>query len=187
MRSVNTERKKRTGRSRRPEPDPAGSVTQFVVRVGAVAALVALAALMAVQAEELRGELAFARLRYVGRLAEKTREPRQVGATLQLAVSEAELVQRFAAHNPDALWEVTIACGRWASRQELDSLLRLRLAEMSARASALGVRAAPSDYEGWFYMAAAYRLLGLAEPGRLAMQRARELAPPGAELHLPGL
>ncbi|GAH75522.1 unnamed protein product, partial [marine sediment metagenome] len=68
--------------------------------------------------------------------------------------------------------------------EELDPLLRLRLAEKAVRSAALAVRAAPSDYEPWLWLARTQASLGLWEQGERCLERAKELAPTGQRLEL---
>lgn len=149
-----------------------------------MAALAALVVLVLAEVTELRGELAFARFYRMKQLAEKSRYPADLTKAVQSASAEAELVMLFGGRNPDALWEVIVSCLRWSGREELDPLLRLRLAEKAMRAATLAVRAAPSDYEPWLWLARAQAALGLAEQAQLCLQRAQELAPPGMQLQL---
>jgi Flp pilus assembly protein TadD len=118
------------------------------------------------------------------RLAETSRYPTDLTRALHRASAEAELMMFFSQRNPDALWEVAVSSLRWSGREELDPLLRLRLAEKAARVAALAVHAAPSDFESWLWLARAQAALGLAEQARLCLTRAQALAPPGAALEL---
>ena len=100
------------------------------------------------------------------------------------ASAEAELVMFLARGNVDALWEVAVTCLRWSADSDLDPLLRLRMGEVAVRAAVLAVHAAPADYEPWLWLARAQASLGLWEQGRLCLERAQQLAPPGMELEL---
>ncbi|NLW50995.1 MAG: O-antigen ligase family protein [Candidatus Brocadiaceae bacterium] len=157
------------------------------LRLGSVVVLVGLVVLMMLQIDELRGELAFARLWHLSSMVEKVEDRSTAEAIVRHGIAEAGLVERFAPTSADALWDVSLTSGQWAARDDLDGLLRLRLAELSVRSAAMAVRAAPTDYEGWYFLAGAFHAFGLPEPAALAMERSRRLAPPGMEVGLPGL
>lgn len=164
--------------------NPDTVIRHLALRVGAVAALAALAVLLLAELGELRGELAFARFLRMQQLAEKSSYPTDLAKAVRSASTEAELVMFFSQRNPDALWEVVVSSLRWSGREELDPLLRLRLGEKAVRAAALAVRAAPSDYEHWLWLAHTQAALGLWDQAGLCLNRAQELAPPGEELEL---
>ena len=154
---------------------------------GRVAALVAVAVvtvLVLAELGELQGELGFARFLQLKQLAAKSRNPVELTAAVENAAGEAEAVMQLSPGNPDALWEITVSCLGWSARQELDPLLRLRLGEKAMRAAVLAVRAAPSDYEPWLWLARTQAGLGLQEQAELCLRRAQELAPPGSDLEL---
>ena len=176
-------------RTKRPSaPDPSGEhgagPRHVARRVCALAALVGLTVLSVGELSELRGELAFARFWLAERMAGKSGRQAEFDRTVQGAFAEGELVMLFARANPDALWEVTGACGRWAGDDRLDPLFRLRLGEQAVRAAVLAVRAAPSDYEPWLSLARSQAAIGLWEQARRCLARAQDLAPPGMELRL---
>jgi len=164
--------------------NPDAAIRHLALRVGAVAALAALAVLLLAELGELRGELAFARFLRMKGLAERSRYQADLTRAVHSASAEAELVMFFSQRNPDALWEVVVSSLRWSGREELDPLLRLRLGEKAVRAAALAVRAAPSDYEPWLWLARAQAALGLWEQAQLCLKRAQALAPPGTALEL---
>ncbi|MCK4282830.1 MAG: hypothetical protein KAX44_00830 [Candidatus Brocadiae bacterium] len=159
---------------------------RLAVRAGAVVALVGLAVLSVAELGELRGELAFARFDRLTRLAEASRYPADLTRVVENACPEADLVVLFGARSPEALWHVTVNCLSWAGNEKLDPMLRLGLGERALRVAALGVRAAPSDYEPWLWLARAQASLGLWEYSELSLRRAGELAPPGTSPTLSG-
>jgi len=159
-------------------------VRHLLIRVGALAALTMLAVVVLGEFTELRGELAFARFYRLRRLAEKARNPGQLTAAVTHGSSEGNLVMLFGRGNADALWLVAGTSLRWAARQELDPILRLILVEKAARAAALSVRAAPSDYLNWVQLARAFGSLGLAQQADLCLEQAQDLAPPGETVQL---
>jgi len=164
--------------------EPAAALPRLLVRLGALVALAGLLVLVVGELGELRGELAFARFYRLALVAEKSQDPTDLRAAVEGASREAELVMRYSAGNPDALWEVTVSSLIWSAQGSLEPLLRLRLAERSVRAAALATRAAPSDYETWLWFARTQDALALGPPAEKCLDRARELAPPGAELEL---
>lgn len=170
--------------SRPTPPDAAVALRHLAVRAAALAALAVVMVLAVAELRELRGELALARFYHLRRLAEKSRNPTELTRTVQGASTEAELVMRFARGDPDALWEVTLAFLWWSTADNLDPLLRLRLGEQAVRAAMLAVRAAPSDYEPWLWLARAQASLGLWKQAQLCLRRAQDLAPPGKKLEL---
>ena len=168
-----------------PTPRDAALVLRHLaVRAVASAALAAVVVLGVAELRELRGELAFARFYHLQRLAEKSRNPAELTRAVQGAFTEAESVMLFGRGNPDALWEVTVASIWWSTADDLDPLLRLRLGEQAVRAAMLAVRAAPSDYEPWLWLARAQASLGLWKQAQLCLRRAQDLAPPGKKLEL---
>jgi len=180
---------KRPRRSRRDPSssrplDPNVAIRRLLLRVGAVAVLAALVVLLLTEVTELRGELAFARFYRMEQLAEKSPYPTDFTKAVRSASAEAELVMFFSRRNPDALWEIVVSCLRWSGREELDPLFRLRLGEKAARAAVLAVRAAPSDYEPWLWLAHTQGALGLRKQAEVCLDRARTLAPPGTGLEL---
>ncbi len=177
-------RKKMRSSSQRTPEDAGGAVRHRLIRVGALAALAALAVVALAEFTELRGELAFARFYRLRRLAEKARNPDQLAAAVTHGSSEGNLVMLFGRGNADALWLVAGTSLRWASRQELDPILRLILVEKAARAAALSVRAAPSDYLNWVQLAHAFGSLGLAQQADLCLEQAQDLALPGEVVQL---
>ena len=177
-------RKKRRSSSQRTPESAGGAVRHLLVRVGALAALALLAVVALAEFTELRGELAFARFYRLRRLAEKTRNPGELTAAVTHGSSEGNLVMLFGRGNADALWLVAGTSLHWAARQELDPVLRLALVEKAARAAALAVRAAPSDYLNWVQLARAFGSLGLAPQAELCLERAQDLAPPGGTVQL---
>lgn len=170
--------------SRRQSDNSEGALRFLAVRAGAVVGLVVLIVLLIFEVSELRGELAFKRFYRLERLAEKSRDRDSLSRAVENASSEAELVMFFGKGNPDALWEITVSCLEWSGREELNPILRLRLAERAVGASALAVCAAPSDYEPWLWLARSQAVLGLASQAESALKRAQELAPPGTKLLL---
>jgi Flp pilus assembly protein TadD len=152
-----------------------------------VALLAVVAALCLAELNDLRGELAFARYRRLARLAEmawKAGRRAELASAVQQASAEAELIMRFARQNPDALRIVAATCVGWSGTDGLDPLLRLRLAEKAAAAAGLAVRAAPSDYELWLWLARSQFSLGLGRQAQACLRRAQQLAPPGMSLEL---
>ena len=164
--------------------NPDDALRHFALRVGAVVALAALVVLLLAEMTELRGELAFARFYHMKQLSEKSRYPTDLTRAVRSASTEAEFVIFFSKRNPDALWEVVVSCLRWSGNEELDPLFRLRLGEKAARAAVLAVRAVPSDYEPWLWLARTQAVLGLREQAEVCFDRAQALAPPGARLEL---
>jgi hypothetical protein len=132
---------------------------------------------------ELRGELAFARFLRFCQLAKVSGAP-YLAEAVNKACTEADLVMTFSTGNADALREVARTFLQWSGKKELSPDLRLRLADMSAQAAALAVRAAPADYENWLWFARTQRALGLQKQAQLCLERAQELAPPGAKMGL---
>ena len=184
---METSSRRKPGTRRRPEQpavDELGIVRCVLLRAGAVAVLGGLSVLGLTELTELRGELAFARFYSMEQLAEKSRTPDHLARTVRNASSEATLVILFASRNPEALWEIATSCLRWVGREELDPVLRLRLAEKAVQAAMLAVSAAPSDYDNWLWLACAHAVLGLWEQADICLNRARDLAPPGLELEL---
>jgi tetratricopeptide (TPR) repeat protein len=145
---------------------------------------VALTVLAFAQLTELRGELGFMRFCHLRQTAAKSRNPDEFAKAVPAASAEGELVMLFSKGNPDALLEISTSSLRWSGAEGLDPLLRLRLGEKAVRAAALAVRAAPSDYEPWLWLARTQAALGLWEQAQLCLERAQELAPPGEELQL---
>lgn len=171
--------------SRRPtSEDPGAALRYLAIRACALTVLAALTVLSLAELRELRGELAFARFDNLRRFVEKCSRPAQLRNAIRNASAEAELVTLFGRHNPDALWAVMVACRGWSGSDGLDPLLRLALGEQALRAGLLAVRAAPSDYEPWLWLARTQAAIGLREQAQLCLQRAQELAPPGSELQL---
>lgn len=164
--------------------NPDAAIRHLALRVGAVLALAVLALLALAEFTELRGELAFARFYRMSELAERPLYTGDFARVVQNGSGEAELVMLFCRRNPDALSEVVVSCLFWSDSEELDPLLRLRLAEKAVGAAALAVRAAPSDYEHWLWLAHTQAALGLWDQAGLCLNRAQELAPPGEELEL---
>jgi hypothetical protein len=157
------------------------------MRVGAVAGLAVLAAVSFAELRELRGELAFARflrMRALAAVAEQSSARSGLGAAVQDASAEAELVMLFARGNPDALHVVSTACRAWSADTALDPLLRLCLGEKAVTAASLAVRAAPSDYEEWLSLARAEATLGMWRQAQVCLARAQDLAPPGKVLQI---
>ncbi len=159
-----------------------GGAYRFLLRLAAAAALAGLGVLCLAQLDEFRGELAFARFMQLRRYAERTGRARERNAAVSRASSEAVQVMQDAHRNPRALREVAEACLGWSGGAGVEPGLRLRLAERAARAAALSVRAAPSDFVTWRQLARALFALGLTREAAAALDRAQELAPPGQEL-----
>jgi len=173
-------RRKKTRSAKHRPPDGAGNpVRHLLVRLGALAALAMLAVAAFGELTELRGELAFVRFYRLRRIAEKTQTPAELSTVVTLGASEGNLVMQFSRGNADALWLVAGTSMRWAARQELDPKLTLILTEKAVRASALAVRAAPSDYLNWLQLARAFASIGLEPQADRCLERAQELAPPG--------
>ncbi len=179
---------RRSKQSPKPSASDEGTVAvhRLAVRAGAIVALVGLAVLSVAELSELRGELAFARFDRLTRLAGASRYPADLTRFVENACPEADLVMLFAARSPEALWHVTVKCLSWAGNEKLDPMLRLGLGERALRVAALGVRAAPSDYEPWLWLARAQASMGLWEHSELSLRRAGELAPPGTSPTLSG-
>jgi tetratricopeptide (TPR) repeat protein len=157
---------------------------QLRLRLGAVAGLMVLLVLAAGEVSDLRGELASARFRYFGRLADARRDPKELERAVEAATADAELVLQFDQNNPEAVGETSLTCLDWAGREDLGPLLRLRLGDLAARAGLLAVRAAPSDCDAWLGLARALAALGLQEQADICLERAQSLAPPGTVLRL---
>ena len=128
MISTGKRRSRRSASQLTPE-DAEAVLRHLTVRAIALAALAALVVLGLAELRELRGELAFARFYHLRRLAEKSHDPAELTRAVESASAEAELVMLFSGGNPDALWEVTVACLWWSTQEDLDPLLRLRLGE----------------------------------------------------------
>ena len=133
---------------------------------------------------ELRGEFAFARFDHLRRLARTSRSVGDLTRAVENASAEAELVMLFAESNVDALEQVAVSSLWWSAEERLEPLLRLRLGEKAVRAAALAVRAAPSDYEPWLWLARTQASLGLWKQAERCLARAEELAPAGQRLEL---
>ena len=164
--------------------NPDDALRHFALRVGAVVTLAALVVLVLAEVTELRGELAFTRFHRMKQLAEKSRYPTSLTRAVRSASADAELVMFFSKRNPDALWEVVVTCLQWSGNEGLEPLVRLRLGEKAARAAVLAVRAAPSDYEPWFWLARTQAALGLWKQAEVCLGRAQALAPPGTRMEL---
>lgn len=152
-----------------------------VVRIGAVVGLAVLVIVGFSELSELRGELAFMRFCQLSRLVEETRYVPTVRDAVRNASSEARLVMLFGRSSPEALRRVSMTCSRWSQNEDLDPMVRLRMAEMSVQAAFLAVRAAPSDYELWLLLARTHASLALSGQSRICLKRAQELAPPGMQ------
>jgi hypothetical protein len=146
--------------------------------------MVVVTVLIIFEVSELRGELAFKRFYHFKQVARKLNDPDSLSNAVEQASSEAHLAMTFARENPTALWDITGSHLRWSAREELEPLLRLRLAETALESAELCVRAAPSDYLSWLYLARAQAVLGLPAQARASFDRARKLAPPGKTLRL---
>ncbi len=186
---MHTERTGRAPHAQAPDriAESDAALRGLALRAGAVLALALLAGVAYAELGGLRGEMAFARFRRVRALAQMAVQP-GAGSALDTAVQdasgEAELVMLFGRGNPDALHTVSAACLAWSGDSGLDVLLRLRLAEKAVTAAALGVRAAPSDYEQWLALGRAHAALGMDAQAQTCLARAQELAPPGMVLRL---
>lgn len=169
------------GRSYMYETGLSGGRVRFV-------ALVALAGLLwmsAYQIRELVGELAFARLVHWQRVAETAPHFDTRLEAVEESSAEAATMAEMSLLNPDAQLEVILASLRNAAEWELPPELRIRLAAQAETAGLLAVRAAPSDYEYWLWLSRALRVNGKPLPARIAMGRARDLAPPGLRIEQP--
>jgi hypothetical protein len=156
-------------------------------RLAAVVALALLAVAMLGQANALRGATAFARflrLKGAARAAHEAGNVEAQEAALRAASAEAGVVTRFGRDDADALLTLSMTWASWSARRELDPVLRLRLGEKAVAAAALAVRAAPSDYLPWYWLARTQAAIGLTGKAQAALSRARELAPPGMELEI---
>ena len=159
-------------------------IALLVHRAVAIVALGVVLILSVAELWELHGELAFARFLQVRQLADKCDTPAAFAGAVDGASADAEVIMAFGRRNPDALREVTMAFLTWSVRKELEPTQCLRLGEVAVQAAALAVRAAPSDYEPWLWLAQAQYVLGLRPQADLCFKRARELAPLGMQLRL---
>lgn len=155
------------------------------VRMVALAALAGVLWMCAVQMRQLSGELAFARLLHWQQIAEAAPTYDARFEAVEETSAEAATMAEIELPNPDAQLEVVLACLRNASERELPPELRIRLAAQAQAAGLLAVRAAPSDYEYWLWLARALRVNGRPLPARNAMGRAKDLGPPGLVIEQP--
>jgi hypothetical protein len=148
------------------------------IKLVAVTALGALLTMTVMGLEELRAALAFARFDMARRTVDKLEGKPGMTDVLERASREAGMIMRCGSHDPQVLWEISRACGRWSRATELQNpLLRLELAEKSAQAAALATCAAPTDYTNWLQLARAQAALGLKAGAQKCSARAQMLAP----------
>jgi O-antigen ligase len=150
------------------------------VRGGAFAGLVLLTFVGLAELSMLRGELAFARFRYEGKLVEKSRS-QDVEKNVAEAMNDLELILRGGWGVPDTLLDSTETCFRWAIDDRLPAATRLVAAEKAGQLAASTVYVSPSDYLAWMWLARSQALLGQWEAADLSFGRARALAPDSRE------
>ncbi len=150
----------------------------------AVVGLFSLALVAVAELSELRGELAFARFLHFRRFVPTCVNLGERRGAIEEALDETELVMTYSRANSDALQDVAATLLAWATAKEMDAALRLRLADTAVEAAALAVRAAPTNFEAWLWLAQTQAAIGLAEQARLCLERAQALAPPGRKLKL---
>ncbi len=165
----------------KPKPDsPAGRVLYRLVAI-AMAAVVAVSLL--VNARALRGELALARLFYWQK-AEAKSPPPAAAQALTMALTEAETIRAAGNRNADGLTDAAALFLNWGLREDLDRRLRIRLAETSVVLAWDAVRAAPSDYTAWLWLARGLMAFSQVDAADTALERARTLASHPGEVRL---
>ena len=164
----------------RPE-DASEGLRRLLYKAVAAVGLLVLAWLALAEWSELRGELAFARFLHFQSLAQECVNREERAGALEQALAETEVIMTCCQRNPDALQEVAKRSLRWLREKDMDPVLCLRMAETAVQAAALSVRAAPSDFEPWLWLARAYAALGLDGQSRVLMNRAEELVLTGKE------
>jgi hypothetical protein len=147
-------------------------------------ALAGTATMMVAFWKDLRGELAFARFLYFGKMADKARTPAETATAIAAACSEAEQVLADARRNPDALTEVTAAYQKWSLNEALDRDFRTRLVEASVGCAGLAVAAAPTDYLAWLELARACAMLGFWDEAEVCLTHARQLVRHGSQVRM---
>ena len=148
-------------------------------RLIALAGLAVCLTLTGLELSEVRGELAFARLVRDQQIAGKAADVTDRNAALRFSSYDARSVAILARSNADILMDVASSCLWRVGQSDLEPDLRIRMADIARHSAVNAVQAAPSDYEGWLWLARAENILGRARNASLCLGRARDLAPPG--------
>jgi len=136
------------------------------------------------QNRALRGELAFSRFIYMHKLAEKTRIQADSARIFLQAALESDEVIQLANDNPDALRETTAFLFDMMIDRRLPDEVRLQFRNKAVISAAAAVKAAPSDYLSWLWLARVKAGTGMWSESESCLERARSLVIPGHKLWL---
>lgn len=147
----------------------------FATRAIAAVFLVPVLLLVPYIASEHRGEFAYARFLQLSELAREAAEPAVLVRALEGMRTEAALIRQSTGMNPDVLSEIAEAylAGAMDTRAPRD--LRSALAAGALEATLQAVRAAPTDYQPWLWLARAQMARGEWDAAEASLTRARLL------------
>ncbi len=173
-----------TGRPVPSGPGPAGRTRRALVRLAALGGIAVLAALGAVAAGDMLDDLAFARFRSMARLAGAPVAPAVRSRAVAAAAEEMALLTASGADNSDALWTMAATSREWVGADDLDPILRLRIADQAVGVAALSALEAPSNYRVWLCLARTQAAVGRWAAARASLETAGAFAPRGMEVAL---
>lgn len=168
------------GSPQQEAPGPVESVGGGIrLRIAACLALVAVVMAWSGSAIGFQEALAFKRLEHLDRMSQKTDDPAMIEALVASARAEAQLCMGVGGRSPELLIEVMATHFRWAMDRRLSPATRRLLEEDTLRMASLPVRAAPTDFSGWLWLARGQAMAGRWSAVDRCMERAAELRPRG--------
>ncbi|MGD9872963.1 MAG: O-antigen ligase family protein [Kiritimatiellia bacterium] len=153
-------------------------------RILTVLGMLFLSVISLMQAGELRGELAAARHRQWGQCALLSRNAEQRLQCIGEAVREGEAVLLSGQGNPEQMLGIAMRSIKWLRDTRLDAKVRIGLADQALLLTASAVRAAPTDYEYWLWLARAAFIGNQPRAAAACLERARQLAPAQQPVYL---
>jgi hypothetical protein len=159
-----------------------------ILRGAAILGFFSVLAILWICISDFRGAMAYSRVHLYKMAAEKATTAEYFNLQTASGLKDTEILLQHGSGIPDNLREASKVCLNWAADDRIRNLnMQFQLIERSAALSATALQSAPSDYLIWKQLARAQAALGLPEKARIALHRARELAPPGKVVEFPSL
>jgi O-antigen ligase len=163
---------------------PRRRIGSYLARLCALVLLALLVGSTVTRQGAFGADLAFVRFLYLQRRSSKAGDVVGYQATVRAANREASVVVSQNRADPDVLREIAAASFSWVSSGDLEWRFRRGLVGRTIECAVLAVRAAPSDYLAWLWLARTQALIGKWDEAEICLERARELVTPGTKIRL---
>jgi hypothetical protein len=162
-----------------PVEEPAVPGCRTRLRLAAFVALVGVVVAWSGGLTCFQNALAFERFERLERVYRKSDEPAMLEAIVASARADAKMCTGLGRQSPELLIEVVAAHFRWASDKRLSPMTRRLLENDALSMASIPVRAAPTDFSAWLWLARGSAMVGQWTAVDRCMERAAELRPRG--------